>query len=268
MTLGFTLLSTPDKKPAKKIIKQCDDGTIEKYPARICQYVMKPVEVASLEALRDGLERLAACPNFIVIPGAPAPGLDLAQPQYRRWTSEPRTIVDIERELFVIDIDKAPVPSPFGGSDMVAESGTHIRDTTLPEEFHGVRCVVSASASTGLCGPDRFSGRMWFQLAEPVWQSVLEQYSKGLAAADYPVNPSLARLGQPNCTARPWCIGMADPVPRSNWALIRGSERGGDGRPRQVCRRRGGRGGPGRAVKGRGRRRLVGVPRQHGWRTG
>lgn len=93
--------------------------------------------------------------DMIVI-GAPAPGLDLARPQFRHWArpdTKENTLMAVPRAWVPVDCDDVTVPEGLGAGDRMPEAAEYVRDTKLPPEFGGVECVVTATSNSGMKGP-------------------------------------------------------------------------------------------------------------------
>jgi hypothetical protein len=118
-----------------------------------------------------------------------------------------------------LDIDGALVPTGYGAPDKLAEAGYWVRDNMLPAYFRGVRCVASATASTGRKGKCVGRFRLFFMLAEPADNAVLRLWAESLSEKQTFIDPSVMREMQPIYTARPIFYGCSDPVP--SWSRVR-----------------------------------------------
>jgi hypothetical protein len=177
-----------------------------------------------LDSLDDfakiALTWLADEPNRFIIRGQLKPGL--RGPQRRLLypkDNEPATIDCPPRRWIPLDIDGVEVPAGLGAPDKLAEAAYHIRDNILPSYFRGVRCVASATASTGRKGPCTARLRLFFELAEAADNNALWNWVEGLSARNIFIDPSVMRAMQPIYTARPWFRGCKDPVPE--WGRMR-----------------------------------------------
>jgi hypothetical protein len=119
----------------------------------------------------------------------------------------------------VLDIDGARVPAGLGAPDKLAEAGYHIRDHLLPSYFRGVRCIASATASTGRKGLCTARMRLFFELTEAADNDALSAWLEDLNKRIPAIDPSVLRPQQPIYTARPIFYRCDDPVPR--WGRIR-----------------------------------------------
>jgi hypothetical protein len=92
----------------------------------------------------------------------------------------------------------------------------------LPPEFHGIKGIVAATASTGLdnmlgSGPrgcDLLRLRLFFLLDRPIHDEILRDWLKGYAWMHrLEFDPAILNPTQPIYTARPTFDGVPDPVP-------------------------------------------------------
>jgi hypothetical protein len=165
---------------------------------------------------------LANEPKRFIIRGQLKPGLDSAI-KHRRLLypkdNDPATIECPPRRWIPLDLDGVRVPGGLGSPDKVAEAGYHVRDNLLPSYFRGVRCIASATASTGRKGLCTARLRLFFALNEAVDNEILRYWITCLSEKYIAIDPSVMLAMQPIYTARPWFHGMADPVPV--WSRVR-----------------------------------------------
>ena len=139
--------------------------------------------------------------------------------------NDPATIECPPRRWIPLDLDGVRVPAGLGAPDKLAEAAYHIRDHYLPSYFRGVRCVASATSSTGRKGLCTARLRMFFVLNEAVDNDVLRYWLTGLSEKFIAIDPSVMLAMQPIYTARPWFYGCSDPVPEwGRVALLDGYE--------------------------------------------
>jgi hypothetical protein len=100
------------------------------------------------------------------------------------------------------------------------ESCCHVRDVLLPEEFHGVRMVATATSSTKL--KSGLYARLYFLLSQPLPNKALEQYAVELNASHSGLclDGGVFQTGKPIYTARPIFKRMRDPLPQDEWVVI------------------------------------------------
>ncbi len=119
-----------------------------------------------------------------------------------------------------LDLDDIAVPAPLGNADQLPKAAEFIRDTVLPDEFHGIECVVAATSSTGLKGAIIVRLRLYFLLSCAYPLERLLGWGRDAQIAGVPVDPAVLLPSQPNYTARPIFIGMGDPVPAAMRAFV------------------------------------------------
>jgi hypothetical protein len=110
------------------------------------------------------------------------------------------------RRWVAFDIEGILRPSSLPAADLIGCALLAIEQ--LPIAFHGVRCIVQASASHGIKPDIRL--RLWFWLARPTGSDELKQWLRGSVGVDLGVISAV----QPIYTARPLFVdGAADPLP-------------------------------------------------------
>ena len=216
---AFTLAKSadPGKRAAKKIVGK-RDGSRETFAYdRVQHWLFRPAEIGNPDRLAAFLRQLAARPDLMLVMGAPRQGLDLSQPQLRRWADpDPtrNTLVDVPRAWVAIDVDGYRVPDGWGLAERLADAAAAIRDDALGDGFAGAACVAAATASTGLVGADTAKCRLFFSLNRPHPIADLYRWARGAQIAGLPVDPSVMQAGQPIYTARPLFAGaLTGPVP-------------------------------------------------------
>jgi hypothetical protein len=179
---------------------------------------------SEIDCLEDfakvALTYLADQSNKFIIRGQLKPGV--SGPQRRLIYPKdnvPATIDCPPRRWIPLDIDGARVPAGLGAPDKLAEAGYHIRDNILPSYFRGVRCIATATASTGRKGPTTARLRLFFELAEAADNEALRVWITALSEKYTFIDPSVMRAMQPIYTARPIFYGCVDPVPV--WGRVR-----------------------------------------------
>ena len=163
-----------------------------------------------------------------IVRGQLRPGLDPAV-KHRRLLypkdNDPATIECPPRRWIPLDLDGVKVPAGLGAPDKLAEAAYHIRDNLLPSYFRGVRCVASATSSTGRKGLCTARLRLFFVLNEAADNDVLRLWVDGLSQKFIAIDPSVMLAMQPIYCARPWFHGCTDPVPEwGRVALLDGYE--------------------------------------------
>ena len=81
------------------------------------------------------------------------------------------------------------VPAGLGAPDKLAEAAYHIRDNVLPSYFRGVRCVASATSSTGRKGLCTARLRLFFVLNEAADNEALRYWITGLSEKFIAIDP-------------------------------------------------------------------------------
>jgi hypothetical protein len=160
---------------------------------------------------------LNARSEFVVLHGAPVPGLDLRL-RHPRWYGESRgpdaTLVACPRAFLLFDVDgvKAPEGSRLGLAQHVEEQARFIREEVLPRSFRDVTLIVRASTSTGF-NPDSISLHIYVLLDQLVPLAALYQYVKSIWSAGIRIDPSVMQAGQPVYSGKPlFKGGLVDPL--------------------------------------------------------
>jgi hypothetical protein len=190
---------------------------------RAKNFLFKYCEIETLEEFAEALDWLANQQHRFIIRGQLKSGLNSCVSHRRLLLSrdgDPATIECPPRRWIVLDIDGVRVPVGLGASEKLAEAGYHIRDNLLPPMFRGIRCVASATSSTGRVGLPSARLRLFFILTEAVDNDLLyawiEHLNKhGCAFLD----PSVMQAQQPIYTARPVFVRCDDPIPK--WGRVR-----------------------------------------------
>lgn len=183
------------------------------------QFLFAYKEVDCLEDFaKIVLPYLAKKSRRFIIRGQLKPGL--AGWQFRHFKRDPITIECPPRRWIVLDIDGARVPAGLGAPDKLTEAAYDIRDQMLPPHFRGVRCVASATSSTGRKGLCTAHMRLFFVLNEAADNEALWQWVVGLSEKYLAIDPKVMEPQQPIYTARPiFDPGCSDPVPV--WGRVR-----------------------------------------------
>jgi hypothetical protein len=186
---------------------------------------LTPKSVPTLETMATALRWLAARPFHMLARGAVRSGIDLDQPHYRRHADpnpELNSLVPAARAWMAIDVDGVVGPPGLGHGRCLDAAGYYVRDVLLPPEFHDIKGVVAATASTGLdgmlgSGPrgcDLLRLRLFFLLDRPIHDEILRGWLKGYAWMHrLEFDPAILNPTQPIYTARPTFDGIPDPVP-------------------------------------------------------
>jgi hypothetical protein len=139
-----------------------------------------------------------------------SPGLNQTQGVRRlayhdEKTGDRPTLQAAPHRWCALDVDKVLKPEGVEYSELPACAAIAI--ATLPEAFHGARCIAQASAGHGLkIGQIRM--RLWFELDRLTTGNEL-----GFWLKDYPVDPATFRISQPIYTCAPQFEGCSDHLP-------------------------------------------------------
>ena len=117
---------------------------------------------------------------------------------------------------------RVAVPSGLGSSDALAEAGYYIRDNLLPPIIHQIKCVATATASTGRKGPTIARLRLFLVLSHPAKNDAVYQWIDSVAKK-YPglkLDPSVLRPQKQIYTARTVFRGMVDTVPKDCRVIV------------------------------------------------
>jgi hypothetical protein len=202
-----------------KIITRRPDGELDEVAynnARILRFTRR--EYASLDDFAEALRKAATLANYCLIRGELR--LHLDPKGWHRRLSKPEdpehTLDGPDRAWGVFDFDGALVPE----LSSFRERLLFVRDRRLPAPFNGKRLLVTATAHTGL--RKELYARVYFQLAAPLPNRVLEDYTQGLRKRfpELRLDESVHRTGSVVYTARPIFRGMPDPVPEEERVFI------------------------------------------------
>jgi hypothetical protein len=222
----MTMLGLADaSRCAVKRITRQDDGSISSTDYdRGFEWWFRPYDAGDdFDKMARLLRRLARAQRLIACMGDLKPGLDLSVPHQRLWArndANENTMVEAPRAWLAIDVDDASVPPGLGAPELYVEAAIFIRDHGLPEEFHGVTMIVSATARPGLRGRALLRARLWFLLDRAYPLPVLKTWTRGLKAIHGVGDSSVCRVGQPIYLGRPIFINMSDPIPPQMWAAL------------------------------------------------
>jgi hypothetical protein len=214
----FSVLTSAHHQLATKIIfaddKEVPFSNVKYFHYKYCEFDLLE------DFAKVALEWLADQPDRFIIRGQLKPGLRGKQRRLLRdKDGDPATIECPPRRWIVLDIDGAKVAAGLGLPDKVAEAGYHIRDNILPAQFRGIRCVASATSSTGRKGRCTARLRLFFTLTEAADNEALRAWITGLSEKYTWIDPAVMLAHQPIYTARPIFDGCDDPVPR--WGRVR-----------------------------------------------
>lgn len=194
------------------------DGHVEGY-ASAQFFDLNTILVLTLAFLETLLRDLIQRRNTCVLRGAI---IDPQKAQGQRRllhpdpkTGDPPTLREASRAWVALDIDGLPLPAGVDPRDL--EACALVVRSVLPQAFHGVACVVTATASHGIKPGARL--RPWFLLDRPLSKIELQRW-----LMDIPVDRSIFGAVQPIYTAGPRFLGMLDPLPHRLIALP-GTER-------------------------------------------
>ena len=213
--LGLTIAVCPKGQFAtKRFFLDCDDSERVLEYDFVKRWQFHPREFADLGHLARLLTALMTNPRACILRGAPTIN-DPAVWQLRQWASDKPTLRAVARQWVALDIDGVSVPAPLGKAANLAEAAEHVRDRLLPPEFRCVRCVVTATASTGRKGDAVLRCRLWFLLDRAISDAELFRWAQAFrACTDFPLDPAVLQTGQPNYVARPlFGSPLVEPVP-------------------------------------------------------
>ena len=218
-----------DRDATKTITRQADGSLLKRPYSHATWWRYIPGKLSSHREMAEVLRFLATARNVMIMMGEVAPGVDVGQPQRRLWAAEPgqNTLVSVDRAWLPVDLDDVEVPAPFDKGDCLDAAAAYVRDHLMPNEFHGVECVVTATSSTGLRGSGTARMRLYFLLDQKWPLAALKGWARRLRLSlAVPIDDAVIQAGQPIYTARPVFRGMDDPVPEHLWAFVLPGSRG------------------------------------------
>jgi hypothetical protein len=193
--------------------KYLADGTWQDYD-KAKHFDAGTFALAGFSDLVSLLGQLPEWHNAAIVPGALIG--DLKQKRIRKISTPnpdcPATIRAVAHRWAAIDFDSIPCLPSLDRRDLCACA--HVVISTIPSEFHGVRCVVTATAGHGIKPGLRL--RLWFPLSR---MTSLDELKYWLRSS--PVDQALYRPAQFIYTAKPQFIGRSDPLP-SRFAMLGG----------------------------------------------
>jgi hypothetical protein len=174
---------------------------------RIIDLYQRPI--ADLDELAALIGKLIAAPHYAVVFGA------IADPERTRHvrrlayadkkTGDQATLCAVPHRWCAIDVDGVARPEHLPAYDLTACAAHAIQ--RLPSAFHGVRCIVQATASHGIKPGCRL--RLWYWLSRPATGRELTTWLRNA-----PADPSVFRVAQPIYTAAPvFAAGARDHLP-------------------------------------------------------
>jgi hypothetical protein len=119
-------------------------------------------------------------------------------------TGELPTLAEAARAWLALDVDGVPLPEGTDACDLAACAAVVVR--LLPEAFHGVACIVQATASHGIKPGARL--RLWYWCDRAITGAECKRWLKGA-----PVDLSIFGGVQLIYTAAPIFEGHPDPIP-------------------------------------------------------
>jgi hypothetical protein len=173
------------------------------------------VPITSLDDLFDSLSRLAPNPRAVVIRGCVRPGAPRAiRRKFKERQNGPSVHVDeCARKWVCLDLDKGgPVVGERAGARDYRAAVLEWLNSSLPECFRGVRCVIQLSASAHKS--PTLKCHAWFLLDRLASDKELRALAK-----EWGLDPSLYNAVQPHYIANPIFEGMADPITERIWMV-------------------------------------------------
>lgn len=175
-----------------------------------------------LRGLHRLLTKLSAHPQSFVVRGAPREGLDLTQPQRRRYRAaecEAPEFVPADQRWVCVDVDT-----------LVNEGASDERERAfellcaLPRCFRSAGCVVQWSSSAGMDGWRLLKAHLWFVCDRPAYCKSWKAWWAGEieAGRSCKVDLALYQPVQPHYTAAPIFDGVADPLKGQRLLLVPG----------------------------------------------
>jgi hypothetical protein len=176
----------------------------------------QPTLVRGIKGFGPLLRSLAKQPSAFIIRGGISAASREKNAICRRYKNPKGSndVVAEPRNYIIFDCDDVTVPAPLGEGKHIRACAAYIRDNLLPACFIGIACAVTASAKSGLRGPEKARLRMIFALSEHYDDEVLRQYVKDLELVErIGLDPAVLVTNQPVYTYRaPFPDGFADPI--------------------------------------------------------
>lgn len=202
---SLTVVRSPRLRLAKRLRM---DGGADGYDQAktLDAYTMPVADLAGIEGL---LRRLLPQPSCCIVRGEMVHGLRAKAIRRLLYTcketGELPNFKDVPRRWLALDLDGVPMPDGLAATDLAGCGAAAL--AVLPQAFHGVQCIIQASASHGRAPGLRL--RVWVWLSRPTWGAELIRW-----LADYPCDRSVFGAVQPIYTAAPTlALGVVDPVP-------------------------------------------------------
>ena len=202
----ITIIRARRGKRLAKLIRA--DGVIEDYDSAFT-YDLIPQPIADVDTLHRLLLHLLPRWDCAVVRGVPIDPTRctnvrrLAFPD--RKTGEVPTMRAQPHTWAALDLDAVERPDSVPAADLIGCAFAAVQ--RLPVAFHGVRCIVQASASHGIKPGSRL--RLWYWLGRSTSDAELKRWLRGA-----PADPSVFRTVQPIYTAAPvFAHGAVDHLP-------------------------------------------------------
>ena len=221
--MSITLLKTKGDLNLTKTIYGLDDKSLIKPYDNAKTFTWCVEEIRDIEDLSNILEGLRNEPQMCVIHGRP----NHTNVETTRKTKE-GDIEDAMTDWVMFDFDG--ILLPYRDESITAVSETFVK--YLPEQFHNVSYYSSFSSSAGVSPSDwsRASVHLWMMLSAPILSSDLFKWGKAFAHHNISthgskvIDHSVLNIVQPNYTADPIFVGIADPVKTRSTLVIKNSQ--------------------------------------------
>ena len=175
---AVTLIRTAERpgepiKYARKTMRRDDDGAcgVTRDYDKVFWWQLKPVGFDDLDDLAAMLSEQMQDGRTAIVAGAPASGLDLDQPQVRRYRPSDRgvTLVEANSALMVFDFDGIAAPPGLDAVERLRDAAYHAVSrlaTAIPEAgFEHAKTVALPTTKSGLV-PGLIRLRLMFLLSQ------------------------------------------------------------------------------------------------------
>jgi hypothetical protein len=175
---AVTLIRTSERpgepiKYARKTMRRDDDGAhgVTRDYDKVFWWQLKPVGFDDLDDLAAMLSEQMQDGRTAIVAGTPASGLDLDQPQVRRYRPSDRgvTLVEANSPLMVFDFDGIPAPPGLDAVERLRDAAYHAVSrlaTAIPEAgFEHAKTVALPTTKSGLV-PGLIRLRLMFLLSQ------------------------------------------------------------------------------------------------------
>ena len=213
--MKFTILTASPGLKCTKVYSHV--GKLSRSYDNVRTWSVSEARVDGLHAMADMIRSMAT--NQAIIRGEfigqdPNKVRRVMHTQYNKQTGSKECdpqFVGVDRTWICIDVDSAPAHKAANPANQpnLEKAAAWIRDTYLPEEFHGVSCCYQWSSSAGVPDWSKMAIHLWFELPRPMYAAGL--FRDDMVGFDH-LDQRLCNPVQVHYVADPVFEGGPDPL--------------------------------------------------------